>query len=457
MSYFERRLPIALILGSFFVVFAPLALLQVAPNFFEWLPYLVVLQAVGLGTSHFFVTFALYLQSVNLDYFASTWRNRIVYFVAPALFLLFFAWTEAAQLRAHHPLVAAYLFGAVRFFDFFHVGRQSVGMLQLFKRSGPAGLPAWSRKAENAFFVGMALLQWQTYLLDGFAGDKLYAVGPAVGVGVLFVVLASVHLQHAARSGSSRSFLPFAYFAMQAVCAAAAVYQTRLYLIALTLHYVEYHVIMAPRCLRTPLHPERAVDRVSGLLRKHALLFYGALAAVVVLFELRNHVPSGLAPTTTFFVHIFDGVFLAHYFVEAFLWKFGNPYYRAALSPLYFGTSPPPGDAGSRPVPAPAPVPRPRWRRAWPVAAAAGLLLLALGQGSAGALAAALRERLIDPLHAQNHMRWGAELLREGEVAEARRHFEEVLRRDAGNRQARMAVQWIDQQFMGGADRWREP
>ena len=94
---------------------------------------------------------------------------------------------------------------------------------------------------------------------------------------------------------------------------------------------------MAPRCLRTPLQTERAVDRISGFLRRHALLFYGALAAVVVLFELRNHVPSGLAPSTTFFVHIFDGVFLAHYFVEAFLWKFGNPHYRAALSPLYFG------------------------------------------------------------------------------------------------------------------------
>ncbi len=441
MPYFERPLPIALILGSFFVVFTPLALLQAAPNFFEWLPYLVVLQAVGLGTSHFFITFALYLQSANLDYFASTWKNRIVYFVTPALFLLFFAWTEAAELRAQHPFLAAYLFGAVRFFDFFHVGRQSVGMLQLFKRSGAAGLPAWSRRAENAFFVGMALLQWQTFLLDGrFASDKLFAVVPAVGLGALFVVLGVEHLKHAARSGGSRSFLPFAYFAMQAVCAAAAVYETRLYLIALTLHYVEYHVIMAPRCLRAPLRPERAVDRISGLFRKHALLFYGALAAVVVLFELRNHVPSGLAPTTTFFVHIFDGVFLAHYFVEAFLWKFGNPYYRAALSPLYFGTSRPAADAGPQPVPAP----RPRWRKAWPVAAAAALLLLALGPGGAGAL---LRERLIDPLHAQNHMRWGVDLLRQGEVAAAHRHFEEVLRREAGNRQARKALLLIEQQF----------
>jgi hypothetical protein len=27
---------------------------------------------------------------------------------------------------------------------------------------------------------------------------------------------------------------------------------------------------------------------------------------------------------------------VTHYFIEAFIWKFGNPYYRAALGPLYF-------------------------------------------------------------------------------------------------------------------------
>jgi spermidine synthase len=342
MSYFERPLPTALILGSFFAVFLPLVLLLQLQSTFAWLPYLLMIQAVGLGTTHFFITISIYFQSYNLDYFASTWRNRAIYFAVPALILLLFAWSEAAQLRTAQPKLAAYAFGGLRLLDFFHVGRQSAGMLQLFKRRLPDPPATWSRPLENVFFVGLALMQWQTFLLGGrFASDRLLAVVPAFALGALAAALAIAHLQAALRGALPGRFVPLTYFAMQAVCAAAAVYETRLYLVALTLHYVEYHVIMMPRWFYTPLRPARAIDRVSGWLRGRALLFYGALAAVVVLFELRTRVPTDIAPTTAFFVHIFDGIFVLHYFIEAFIWKFGNPHYRAALAPLYFGPWPP--------------------------------------------------------------------------------------------------------------------
>ena len=87
-------------------------------------------------------------------------------------------------------------------------------------------------------------------------------------------------------------------------------------------------------------------------LRARPWLFYALLATVVILFELRNQLPAGQAASTTFFVHLFDGIFLVHYFIEAFLWKFGNPYYRAALAPLYFA---PAGGAAKADAPAPVP------------------------------------------------------------------------------------------------------
>jgi hypothetical protein len=34
---------------------------------------------------------------------------------------------------------------------------------------------------------------------------------------------------------------------------------------------------------------------------------------------------------------LFDGLFVFHYFIEALIWKFRNPFYRATLGPLYFG------------------------------------------------------------------------------------------------------------------------
>jgi hypothetical protein len=35
-------------------------------------------------------------------------------------------------------------------------------------------------------------------------------------------------------------------------------------------------------------------------------------------------------------VHVFDGLFLFHYFVEMHLWKFREPYFRNSLAHLYF-------------------------------------------------------------------------------------------------------------------------
>lgn len=39
---------------------------------------------------------------------------------------------------------------------------------------------------------------------------------------------------------------------------------------------------------------------------------------------------------------IFDGVFVFHYFVEMFVWRFSEPHYRQTLSPLYFAAKPQP-------------------------------------------------------------------------------------------------------------------
>jgi hypothetical protein len=40
-------------------------------------------------------------------------------------------------------------------------------------------------------------------------------------------------------------------------------------------------------------------------------------------------------------VALFDGLFVFHYFIEALIWKFGNPFYRNTLVPLYFGPQAP--------------------------------------------------------------------------------------------------------------------
>jgi hypothetical protein len=337
--YFEETRTLALILGSFFVVFLPLALLHVFAHDWPGTRYLAVGEAVGLGVTHFFITLAVYFRGDTLDHFASTRRNRLAYLYMPLVVFLVFATLAAIDVRRVYPMFAAAFFGTVRFFDFFHVGRQSFGMLQILKRPLGARAPEHLRAAENTFFVAMAALQWETFVVGGaFAETALYARLPALALAVLAAIIAVGYLRLLPHAGRA-AWIPLSYFLMQAVCAACAAWQTPLYLIALTLHYVEYHVIMAPRCFRLPLDPARGIDRAFAPVRARPWLFYAILLAVVVLFEQRDALAPG-SPAARFLVHIFDGIFVVHYLIEAFLWKFREPYYRRTLAPLYFPPTP---------------------------------------------------------------------------------------------------------------------
>ncbi|MDH5671440.1 MAG: hypothetical protein OEZ06_04775 [Myxococcales bacterium] len=441
MAFFERLDVRLTIFGSFFVIFVPLVSLMLWPNFVAAVPYLVLAELVGLGVTHFFITLALYFQRDNLRYFGSSRRRTLLYFVAPAAVLLFFALSAAAGLRENHPVFALYFFGAIRFFDFFHVGRQSFGILQIFKRPVASQLPPWSRRAENAFFVGMAALQWETFVLGGrFASDALYARLPAIALGALFVMIAGSYLGLPAHDGEDskrqagrrRGLLPVGYFAMQACCAAAAVYDTRLYGVGLTLHYVEYHAIMAPRCLQAPLDTERSrLDRGYAAVSRRPLLFYALLLAVVMLFELRNHVGLNAGPSTTFFIHLFDGIFFVHYLIEAFLWKFGEPHFRDTLLPLY---------ASPRPD---APPLRSAHLLTPPALAliTVAALALALPAGARDAF----ERRVIHRMDADNHLRWGIELLERDALERAEPHLQRAMERNPGSEAARSALAQLHQ------------
>ena len=39
-------------------------------------------------------------------------------------------------------------------------------------------------------------------------------------------------------------------------------------------------------------------------------------------------------------IAVFDGLFVFHYFIEAFIWRFSDPYFRKSMAGLYF--APPP-------------------------------------------------------------------------------------------------------------------
>ncbi len=346
VPYLERSGPLRIILGSFFFITIPLTVMVLAPvsaDVKQLFFYVFAIHAAGLGTTHFVITGAIYLQRDNLEYFRSSAKHRLIYFGVPIAIFALFGLMGATSFELAYPLVAAGFFATIRIFDFTHVTRQSFGMVQLLKAPARGLLPAWTRDAENYLFLGLAVLQMATFLYGGdFDWSKPALRGGVLVVGTLFVVVFGTYLRAIVASEHRKGLsIALAYLTLQVISASLAVYMTVLYVISLTMHYAEYHVMMRQRCFAGERDQASRVDTLMSWFGTHQWVFYGGILALAFFFKfgspaLLSQTPD--APETfplRFFLHFFGGLSLAHFFVEAFLWKFSQPFYRKTLAPLY--------------------------------------------------------------------------------------------------------------------------
>lgn len=358
-GYLQKPWPILSIVASFLLLTLPLSLAALAdPSFLTTYRWPISIYVCVLGTTHFIITLTIYCQSTNLRYFNSSWRNRICYFLIPLLIFVLFDLYSALQIAILFPAFALVFRAMLRLLDFHHFTRQSFGVTQVFKGRARAPFPAWAKKAENWFFMTMTLVLFVTFLRGGqFDGTywltwALLAMACVLGVGVVAGFLTA--LRHA--NDPRALWAPMAFFAVHAAALTLAAYNTSLYVFALAIHYVEYHVLMAPRCFDSVLDPTQPVDRFFARLRRNRVVFYGVvlLAAGLVYGTTLTSMGSLIAeadrngtPAYLVLISLFDGLFVFHYFIEAFIWKFSDPFYRQTLGPLYFG---PPKPKPSVPV-----------------------------------------------------------------------------------------------------------
>jgi len=354
LGYLQTRPWNVVILSSFVVLTVPIAVFQ-----FYHLPgafALAALYAVLLGGTHFVITLGVYLDAGNRRYFSSSLARIAVYFlIPPAILVLFFiiGYYQLTTTDGRTPLsaiAAVFLFSsAVKALDYLHVARQSFGVLQLFRAPVAHAFPASQRRFDNAFFVSMAALQQLTFLNGVRNGNPEFSLNPlSAGLFVIAAVclLAIVmnFVRAATRTPDRRTWLgSFGYFTLQAASAALPIARAGLYTASLAMHYVEYHVIMFPRLFR---HAAAREERgATSWLQRHAVAFY-LLATVVAIVISRDvlwePISSRFGPTQSlwFLFNVLNGMFVAHYFLEAFIWKFRDPYYRRTLAPLYFPQQP---------------------------------------------------------------------------------------------------------------------
>ncbi len=370
-GYFEQPLPIAIILGSFFAVTVPLAIMELfAPSaaitwLYVWL----------FGITHFVITLTIYCQRANLTYFASSWKTATVFFAVPVFIFIAFDLIHAFRLKAEWPLLALVFFGAVRFFDFFHLNRQTFGVLQMFKGRTKSKYPQALRTTENRYLISFVLVLMTTFLAGGVC-PLLLGGGPlslarlspiidatrvldiavlqvawlvlGAATATLFVRVIRGHLAMATATGSGPAL---AYVTLQTLGALMAALYLPLYIATLAIHYVEYHVLMVPRVFRSPLDESSRIDRTYGWLRDRPVLFVVAiliLAALVTRGAMLGMNAAMGAPLVDFespvsylmLIALFDGIFVFHYFVEMFIWKFSDPHFRKQLAGIYFSPKP---------------------------------------------------------------------------------------------------------------------
>ncbi len=366
-GFLERPLPARIILGSFPLLAVPLAAALILTPQRGFLTAYFWLFAI----THFVITLTIYLQRQNLRHFAASARNIFLFFVVPFVIFAAFYVISVFRLRVSFPVFAV-LFGAgIRLLDFNHFSRQAFGVYQLFKaRSGLRGAASLKR-TENAYFASLTLLLFTTFLAGGIfpllgpgarrlLGAAAVPSGPALlGSNVLqplalAAALAAAILLALAIAGILRAWTAagrpaglraaLTYLAFQTLSALLGIFCFPLYVATLAIHYVEYHVLMFPRCFHSKLDTASGLDGWFADLRRRPAFFYVLLVmlsgVVMTCIFFSASIASGeiAGPATRYLalVAIFDGLFVFHYFIEMLIWKFGDPYFRRALSGLYF-------------------------------------------------------------------------------------------------------------------------
>lgn len=354
-AFFERPGPPRLILASFLFLTLPVAamvLVLPAAGLLSWLYFWL------FGGTHVVLTLSVYGSRANRRHFTASPRTLAVFVLAPVLIVAAYLAFYWLKVGGSVPLAAVVFWAGVRFMNFFHLTRQTFGVLQLFKARAGGKFPAWGRRCEN--WCGMALVA--ALMVTHAAGGVCPLLGmtplyppslPPEWAGPLWMgcVAAAVGLFAAAvvalvRTPTKRpKWEAVVYFAAQTAGTAAAAVFLPLYLAALAMHYVEYHVLMVPRVAAQPLDPASRLDRSYGWLRTRPVMFVGVVLLLSLLVtqgmgSMDFQPAAGGSAAWGAALTAFDALILIHYVLEMFIWKFSDPHFRKSMDGVYFTPAP---------------------------------------------------------------------------------------------------------------------
>lgn len=318
----------SILLGFAMFFLSKSSLAQVSPF---WA--IVATNAFGAGPFHQGATWFAYLDKENRQHYQSTTSRQIIFFLAP---VFIFVLTVVGMFCAR-PLTA-FIWMA---WSLQHLVQQNIGILLLYHRHGqgeaiiPRPLEARSQQVAAVMF---SLI----FLYRSILEYKLSMIMIPLIV-VVAIYTASLtwryiwNLRNQLNQGAYLNLpaLMFWCFSMLCLWPMAFIGHSFYdgYIIPITVHWFQYILINY-----VLVNNKYSTDRIANLPVSHPITLFFLFCAGIMLFVLSLSLAKDIgifnqAWQQTLLIGAIFGLGNVHYFLDAFLWRFREPYQRQAILP----------------------------------------------------------------------------------------------------------------------------
>jgi hypothetical protein len=332
---FNKKIDFLFFYASVLVGILCYALLQIFDQKNSLLMIAIVGTAFGAGPLHLGATVFPYLDKKNIQHF---WQNpvkRRIFFYAPPII---FALTIALSFICVQLVVFVFLVWTIQ-----HIVQQNVGILLLYHRpnseeaSVDRVLEARSMQLPALFF---SLLYFHRVLMNNMPLLVLNVCQVIVFIlAVLSIRMYIGSLSKQIKAGKQLNMSAFYFWLFSVFCLAPIGFMgkdyTSAFIIPLTAHWFQYLVINAVLVKRKYIGNSAYQN---NLPKTHPLVLFMITCILVCMIVLSATVVSSLVKNGTILYCIVGGTVTAtgliHYFLDAFLWRFRDPFLRETVLPF---------------------------------------------------------------------------------------------------------------------------
>ncbi len=298
---------------------------------------LIVLAAsvFGAGPLHLGASLFPYFDKRNLQYFKSTAINRKIFFYAPPLI---FALSVILSLICTPLVVFIFLVWTIQ-----HLVQQNIGILLLYHRSNSGQaivnrtIEARSQQISALFF---SLLYFHRVLLNNMPSMLLNVLEVISCIAALiFVRLYLTSLSKQIHEGKYLNCPAVCFWIFSIFCLAPIAFlghdYSSAFIIPLAAHWFQY---LAINFILVKRKYSDNVSQLKNLPAINPMLLFGVTCGFVCFTVLGFTVLSTVLTPKLLLSNILGGVVVAfgltHYLLDAFLWRFRDPFLRESVLPF---------------------------------------------------------------------------------------------------------------------------